>query len=228
MILKEKLSFVKTKIKQAQKRSNFNNKVEIVGVTKTQPFNTIVESYKLGIRSVGENRVQEAEGKFKSFKKMPGLKKRFIGHLQSNKTKKCVLLFDTIDTVHSLRLLKKLSTEGQKINKTITVLLEINTSGEEQKHGFFLNQKDEVIQCFEERNIKIEGLMTMAPYTKDSGLIRSCFSQLRELKNELNRLISGEKMKELSMGMSGDYEIAIEEGATLIRLGTVLFGSRGG
>ncbi len=228
MTLKEKLDFVKTKIKQAQERSNFNNEVEIVGVTKTQPFNSIVESYKLGIRSVGENRIQEAEGKFKSFEKMPGLKKRFIGHLQSNKTKKCVSLFDTIDSVHSYRLLKKLSTEGQKANKTITVLLEVNTSGEKQKQGFFLNHKEEIIQCFEEGNVEIEGLMTMAPHTKDIGLIRNCFSQLRELKGELNHLISGKQMKELSMGMSGDYEIAIEEGATLIRLGTVLFGSREG
>ena len=226
MILKQNLNFVKKKIISARERSLYNNKVEIVAVTKTHPFSSIVDSYKAGIKHIGENRVQEAGKKFKSFEKMLGLKRRFIGHLQSNKVKKCVSLFDTVDSVHSLKLLKKISKEGKKVDKTISVLLEINTGGEKQKNGFLLIQRDEIMSCFEEQNIIVEGLMTVAPYTKDIELIRSCFSKLREAKNEINHVLSGKKMTELSMGMSGDYEIAIEEGATLIRLGTVLFGNR--
>ena len=226
MILKQNLNFVKKKIISARERSLYNNKVEIVAVTKTHSFNSIVESYKAGIKYIGENRIQEASQKFQSFEKMPGLKKRFIGHLQSNKVKKCVTLFDTIDSVHSLKLLKKISKEGKKIDKTISVLLEINTGGEKQKNGFLLIQRDEIMSCFEEQNIKVEGLMTVAPYTKDVESIRNCFSKLREAKTDINHVLSAKKMTELSMGMSGDYEIAIEEGATLIRLGTILFGNR--
>ena len=180
----------------------------------------------MGIISIGENRVLDAVEKFQFLENMPKLEKRFIGHLQSNKAKKCINAFDTIDSIHSLKLLKKVSKECEKSKKTIEVLLEINTSGEPQKKGFSLKNKGEILSCFDVKNVQVTGLMTMAPFTKDEKKIRSCFSLLRNLKNKLNKSLPSKLLKELSMGMSNDYEIAIEEGATQIRLGTVLFGAR--
>ena len=158
---------------------------------------------------------------------MPDVEKRFIGHLQSNKTKKCVNAFDTIDSIHSLKLLKKVSKQCEKTNKKIKVLLEINTSGEIQKKGFSVEDTNEILQCFEIQNVQVVGLMTMAPFTQDKKKIRASFSLLRSMKEKLNKLLPTKPLKELSMGMSNDYEIAIEEGATQVRLGTVLFGPRG-
>tara|TARA_B100000886_G_scaffold325938_1_gene271982 strand:+ start:359 stop:835 length:477 start_codon:yes stop_codon:yes gene_type:complete len=157
---------------------------------------------------------------------MPDVEKRFIGHLQSNKTKKCVNAFDTIDSIHSLKLLKKVSKQCEKTNKKIKVLLEINTSGEIQKKGFSVEDTNEILQCFEIQNVQVVGLMTMAPFTQDKKKIRASFSLLRSMKEKLNKLLPTKPLKELSMGMSNDYEIAIEEGATQVRLGTVLFGPR--
>ncbi|MFL3004905.1 MAG: YggS family pyridoxal phosphate-dependent enzyme [Candidatus Neomarinimicrobiota bacterium] len=225
--LKKRLNKVTRKIKSAEKRSPFGNKVKIIAVTKTKPFKNIVEVYQLGITSIGENRVNDAIKKFESsLEKMPDVEKRFIGHLQSNKTKKCVNAFDTIDSIHSLKLLKKVSQECEKTRKKIEVLLEINTSGETQKKGFSVEDTNEILQCFEIQNVQVVGLMTMAPFTKDEKKIRTCFSLLRKMKNNLNNNLPLNPLKELSMGMSNDYEIAIEEGATQIRLGTILFGPR--
>ena len=148
MTLKENLEKASSNIRAAQIRSGIDHPVEIVGVTKTHPFSYIEESFEVGIRSIGENRVQEAQKKFTSFDKLPGLKKRFIGHLQSNKIKKCVDLFDTVDSVHSYKTLKKIFHHSHNSKKNISVLLEVNTSGERQKNGFLLSQKDEIIKCF--------------------------------------------------------------------------------
>ena len=226
MNLKKRLIFVQNKIRLAQKRSIFNNSVEIIGVTKNHSFETIVDAQKVGINSIGENRVQEAEHKFQSFKKTPKLIKRFIGHLQSNKVKKCVKLFDTIDSVHSFKLLKKISKESIKLNKTTPVLLEVNTSKEPQKHGFDTTNLEEILMCFDVHNVCVEGLMTIAPHTKDISLVRDSFVCLRELRDQISKTLKTNTLKELSMGMSGDYEIAIEEGSTQVRLGTILFGER--
>jgi pyridoxal phosphate enzyme (YggS family) len=157
---------------------------------------------------------------------MPNLTRRFIGHLQSNKVNKCLELFDTIDSVDSLKLAKKISNAAMRLEKTIPVLLEINTSGESQKHGFLPDQINEIEACFNETNIKIEGLMTIGPRTTDLEKIRKSFIQLRELRDSINQSIKQANMRELSMGMSGDYEIAVEEGSTMVRLGTALFGAR--
>ena len=180
----------------------------------------------MGLRSIGENRVKEAIEKFQLFEKMPKVKKRFIGHLQSNKVKKCVGAFDTIDSIHSLKILKKVSNECERSNKTIEVLLQVNTSGEKQKTGFQMDNIEEIIKCYEIPNVDITGLMTMAPYTRDKNLIRETFSLLRDIKEKTNKYLGENQVKHLSMGMSNDYEIAIEEGSTQIRLGTVLFGFR--
>jgi hypothetical protein len=157
---------------------------------------------------------------------MPDLARRFIGHLQSNKVNKCLELFDTIDSVDSVKLLKRISNTALQQERTIHVLLEINTSGETQKHGFLPDQLDEISECFNLPSISIEGLMTVGPFTADKEKIRDSFIQLRTLRKKINQSVIQSDMMELSMGMSGDYEIAVEEGSTMIRLGTVLFGER--
>ena len=226
MSLEAKIRSIESRIVLAQKRSDLNHPVQIVAVTKTHPFQIIKEAYDAGIKSIGENRVQEASQKFESFKQMPKITKRFIGHLQTNKVKKCIALFDTIDSVDSLKLAKKISQVAETLNRTISVLLEINTSGEQQKHGFPPDLTESMMSCFNEKNIKIKGLMTIAPHTIDKVKLRSSFFKLRKLQERIKHTLKTDQMTELSMGMSGDYEIAIEEGSTMVRLGTKLFGTR--
>mgnify|MGYP001198836562 FL=1 len=226
MSFNRNFSLIKENVDRAIKRSRYKNTVEIVAVTKTRSFRSIITAHNFGIKSIGENKIQEAEKKFQHLDETPGLTKRFIGHLQTNKVKKCVRLFDSIDSVHSLKLIKKISTESKKINKKTSVLLEINTSEEKQKKGFLKNSVEEILLCFEQENVEIRGLMTMAPFTNDEILIRNSFAFLRQLKTELSQILKTDKLKELSMGMSNDYEIAIEEGATQVRIGTTLFGPR--
>ena len=211
------------KAKAAQKR---NDQPKIIAVTKTHPFSAIEDVYNCGIFSIGENRVQEASNKFQSFNKMPNLTKRFIGHLQSNKVKKCMELFDTIDTVDSLKLIRKISKQASEKTGLFPVLLEVNTSGEQQKHGFLPSETDEMFRCFDEPHVNVEGLMTVGPLTQDRQKIRDSFRRLKELETAINNHLGHDQLKELSMGMSGDYEIAIEEGSTMIRVGTALFGNR--
>ena len=225
MNLKEKLKGIRSNISLAQEKVGIDHPVEIVGVTKTHPFSFIEASYEAGIRSIGENRVQEASTKFESFEQMPELKKRFIGHLQSNKAKKCVELFDSIDSVGSIKTLRKIGKYAQQLKKDISILIEINTSQELQKHGFLPAQKNEVLECLFEESLSIDGLMTVGPNTPDQGKVRRSFCELRETKEWLE--VQGNlKLKHLSMGMSGDYKIAIEEGSTMIRVGSLLYGSR--
>ena len=211
------------KAKAAQKR---NDQPKIIAVTKTHPFSAIEDVYNCGIFSIGENRVQEASNKFQSFNKMPNLTKRFIGHLQSNKVKKCMELFDTIDTVDSLKLIRKISKQASEKTGLFPVLLEVNTSGEQQKHGFLPSETGEMLRCFDEPHVNVEGLMTVGPLTQDRQKIRDSFRRLKELEAAINNHLGHDQLKELSMGMSGDYEIAIEEGSTMIRVGTALFGNR--
>ena len=226
MTLDGKIETIKTRIKKAQKKTGINHPVKIIAVTKTHPFSTIKKCYNSNLFSVGENKIQEAEKKFETFKDMPKIEKRFIGHLQTNKVNKCLGLFDTIDTIDSFRLAKKISNSADRLGKKITGLIEVNTSGEAQKKGFLVNEVEKIMSCLDFPRLKIVGLMTMGPNTKNTNQIRESFRMLRELKNSINQNRTN-KILELSMGMSGDYEIAVEEGATMIRLGTILFGKRG-
>ena len=226
MSLKDIIKSIQSKIESAQKRGGFSHPVQLIAVTKTHPFSLIEECYDVGITAIGENRIQEASSKFASFDSMPDLSRRFIGHLQSNKVNKCLELFDTIDSVDSVKLLKRISNIALKQERTIHVLLEINTSGETQKHGFLPDQLDEISECFNLPSISIEGLMTVGPFTADKEKTRASFKQLWALRKRINQSVIQSDMLELSMGMSGDYEIAVEEGSTMIRLGTALFGKR--
>ena len=226
MSLKDIIKSIRSKIESAQKRGGFSHPVQLIAVTKTHPFSLIKECSDAGITAIGENRIQEASKKFASFDSMPDLSRRFIGHLQSNKVNKCLELFDTIDSVDSVKLLKRISNTASHQERTIHVLLEINTSGETQKHGFLPYQLNEISECFNLSNISIKGLMTVGPLTVDKEKIRESFIQLRALRKRINQSVIQSDMLELSMGMSGDYEIAVEEGSTMVRLGTALFGVR--
>ena len=226
MSLNDKIKLIQSNIESAQKRGGFSHPVQLIAVTKTHPFSLIQECYDAGITAIGENRIQEASKKFASFDSMPDLARRFIGHLQSNKVKKCLELFDTIDSVDSVKLLKRISNTALQQERTIHVLLEINASGETQKHGFLPDQLNDISECFNIPNINIEGLMTVGPFTRDKEKIRDSFIQLRALRTRIKQSVIQSDMMELSMGMSGDYEIAVEEGSTMIRLGTALFGRR--
>ena len=217
---------IQYKIESAQKRGGHKYPAQLIAVTKTHPFSLIQKCYEAGIEAIGENRIQEATQKFESFELMPALTKRFIGHLQTNKINSCLELFDTIDSVDSIRLAQKISSRAKALNKTLPILLEVNTSGEAQKHGFTPKQKKEMLSCLEEPNIRATGLMTVGPRTKDKKQIRKAFVELRNLRDSINQELGSTALKDLSMGMSGDYEIAAEEGSTMIRIGTALFGKR--
>ncbi len=209
-------------------RAGVHRTVTIVAVTKTHPFETILKAYQAGLTHIGENRVQEAQKKFSAGPKPPGVAYHMIGHLQSNKVKTALELFDTVDAVDSLKLAAKISHRAQKTGRTVNVLLEVNTSGEATKFGFSPKATESLLACLELPGISVKGLMTIGPLTDDRKRIRESFVQLRRLQENLNdqRPTSVPPLVDLSMGMSGDYEIAVEEGSTMVRLGTVLFGPR--
>ncbi|MFC1565847.1 YggS family pyridoxal phosphate-dependent enzyme [Candidatus Neomarinimicrobiota bacterium] len=229
MNLKENVERVKERIVNAQIRSGNKTPIKIVAITKTHPASIISEVRLAGLDSIGENRVQEAESKFSKVADiLPNITKRLVGHLQSNKINKALNIFDTIDSVDSLILARKIGSKAVSLNCTTPILLEINTSGESTKFGFNPENIDEMLSCFEIKGIELQGLMTVGPLTSDNNRTREAFIILREIYNAIKKQHTNnvDKFTELSMGMSSDFEIAVEEGATLVRLGTVLFGQR--
>ncbi len=226
MSLENNLKQVLKKIEASKKKSNQGQKVELVAATKTREISIIEECYHLGIKTIGENRIQEAEKKFSYFPGFEKIKKRFIGHLQTNKVNKCLNLFDTIDSVDSFKLATKINNGSKKINKKTECLIEVNTSGESKKNGFSPKITDELISCFRLKELNIVGLMTIGPNTNNENNLRSAFILLRELKHQINNELGSIVLTELSMGMTNDYEIAIQEGSTMVRVGTGLFGPR--
>ena len=226
MKLKSSLETILNNIERAKQKSSLNEEIIVVAATKTRPFALIEEVYSLGIRHIGENRIQEAVSKFDSFKDMPKITRRFIGHLQSNKINKFIKLFDTIDSIDSYKLVRKIDLKIEDENRSMEGLVEINTSGDKTKKGFKPVLLDELLQCFNIKNIKVKGLMTLGPFSQDTSETRTSFVRLRKFLDVLNKELGDEKLTCLSMGMSGDYQIAIEEGSTMIRVGTSLFGTR--
>ena len=226
MTIEEHLLNVKTNIKRALKNSGKKQQVEIVAATKTQTFNTIVAAYRCGITNIGENRVQEAEKKFLSFSEMPKIKRRFIGHLQTNKVNKCLEMFDTIDSIDTIKLANKISNRILITNKKIESLIEVNTSGDTNKNGFKPDQIEAMLECIKIENINTVGLMTLGPVSQNEQETRKAFSLLAKIKETINEKTGANKIYVLSMGMSNDYSVAVEEGSNMIRLGTTLFGAR--
>ena len=213
------------KLKKLQANLPKVRKIKLVAVTKTRSPKEIEEAIFAGTTSIGENRVQEAERKFKNIKNIQNIEKRLIGPLQSNKINKAINIFDVIDSVGTEKTAKKISDAAKKTNKIQRVLIQINSSGENLKSGFLLKDKEKILRCADNPNIKIEGLMTMGPNTTNEKEILKAFKQTKELFDDLGQ---NEKIdcKTLSMGMSGDFELAIQQGSNLIRVGTAIFGPR--
>lgn len=197
--------------------------VRLIAVTKGVKAERIREAVDAGLGSLGENRVQEAEEKTAALG-MP-VEWHMIGHLQTNKAKTAAELFSVVQSVDSLKLAQKLSQEAQALNKTLRILLEVNVSGEEQKHGFGPDELYGVVgQIAALPALKTEGLMGMAPNTQDTAPRREAFKKLKGLFIVCKGLkYPTVEMKTLSMGMSDDYEIAVEEGANMVRIGRALF-----
>ena len=228
MINRHALIKIKEKINNSILVNNIpNHNVEIVAVTKTFSSEAILAAFEEGILNIGENKIQEAEYKFPQLPNLPKLKKRLIGHLQSNKVNKAINLFDTIDTIDSKKIAQRLDNSLKKINKTKEVLLQVNASKDIAKYGFDLNDQEQLLDVINYKHLVVKGLMTIGEFTRDEKKTRETFILLRQLKDKLNdQLESDKKLTDLSMGMSSDFNIAIEEGSTQIRLGTALFGSR--
>ena len=201
-----------------------------MAVSKFHPAEAVTEAFNAGQLLFGENRVQEASEKFPPLiDQHPQIKVQMIGQLQSNKVKKAVEFASCIQSVDRLDLLKEIEKQCAKLDRNIDILFEIHT-GEESKSGYIheaeLLESIEAVAKGEFPHIIPCGFMTMAPFTDDEKLIRKSFITLRELSETLRREYTNLPLTELSMGMSGDFEIAIEEGSTLVRVGTAIFGER--
>jgi PLP dependent protein len=205
--------------------------VVLMGVSKTFPADAVREAYAAGIRVFGENRVQEfAEKSAQLSGGLAGAEFHLIGHLQSNKAGRAAELFDAVDSVDSLRLAERLDAAAGGLGKRLRVLIEINIGGEQAKAGLLANspELEEILVGAERlRNLEICGLMAIPPFFEDAEEARPYFRQLRELRDGIaGRELSGVGMGVLSMGMSHDFEVAVEEGSTCVRVGTSIFGAR--
>ena len=199
---------------QIQAASN-SRLVQLIGVTKTVEPARIRQAFDAGLHVFGENRVQEGLPKITELASL-GATWHFIGHLQTNKVREVVRNFSMIQSVDSLKLLREIEKEAPKQQKKMDLLLEVNLGGEESKHGF---PPDSIPASFDLEWCSVRGLMAIPPFFEDPEKVRPYFQKLRELRDQL-------RLPELSMGMSNDYMVAISEGATMVRIGTAIFGER--
>jgi pyridoxal phosphate enzyme (YggS family) len=215
-MIKENIEIIRGRIAEVCARIKVDpDKITVICVTKGRPVSQIQEAVSLGLKHIGENRVQEALVKYKQ---IPDVKWHMVGHLQSNKVKDALEIFDLIHSVDSISLAQEINKQAVKINKTQNILLEVKTSPEVRKFGFKPEILEEVCgEISKFQNIKIKGLMTIAPLLDQANEARPYFSKLRQLRDQLD---SGWL---LSMGMSTDFEVAIEEGADMIRVGRKIF-----
>jgi len=200
--------------------------IDVIAVAKTKPLAAVLAAVGAGMRQIGENKVQEALTKYGDVQRDFSL--HMIGHLQSNKARAAVELFDSIQSVDSLRLAQAIDKEAERIGKVMPILLEINTSRETQKFGLAPEATSEVFaQALELKNVRVGGLMTVAPFVDEEAPVRGAFRELRELLERIkSEYPTATEFNRLSMGMSDDWELAVAEGATMIRIGRALFGER--
>lgn len=226
-MVQEQLNEVRKKIVQACERVGRNpSEVKLIAVSKTKPVSMIEEAIGCGQTVFGENKVQELCDKIPQ---LPvDLEWHLIGHLQRNKVKYIVDKVALIHSVDTVRLAKQISQEAVKTNVTVKILLEVNVAREESKFGFMEEEVEEAVREIAAfPNIQVVGLMTIAPFVADPEENRIYFKKLRQLCVDIGKKnIDNIRMSELSMGMTGDYEVAIEEGATMVRVGTGIFGTR--
>lgn len=229
--LQDRLLIVQEQILSACQRSGrLGRNVAVIAITKTFPPKEIRKAYALGLVHFGENRVQEVVDKFGDeslHKDCPNLNLHLVGHLQTNKVRKAMQYVSCIDSVDSVRLAEIIDREAEQAGRRIRILLEVNTSGEPQKYGFLPKEIQPLIETtLKLRSLDLAGLMTVGPNVDDPQTIRRSFFVLRKLFDDIRNAFNPPHWAVLSMGMSGDFEIAVEEGATEIRLGTALFGER--
>jgi PLP dependent protein len=233
MNLRDNLQRVQDRIAAAAARAGRDAaSITLVAVSKTQPLDALIAAYQLGVRDFGENRVEEASIKLPAFRSsVPDSVAVFhlIGHLQSRKVDEAVRLFDRVHSVDSLKLVQRLERFAAARGKVLPVLLEVNVAGEAGKYGFDHARLDELYAAIEGllplTHVRLAGLMTMAPIAAAPEETRPVFSALRELRDALAARY-GIQLPHLSMGMTDDFEIAVEEGATLVRVGRAIFGER--
>ncbi|HEY4840379.1 MAG TPA: YggS family pyridoxal phosphate-dependent enzyme [Terriglobales bacterium] len=231
MSIAENIARVHERIAVVARRAGRNpDEITLMAVSKTFPAQSIREAYAAGLRVFGENRVQEFAGKAAVLGDLTDLEWHLIGHLQTNKAAKATELFDCVDSVDSLRMAEKLNTSAGIASKILPVLIEVNVGGETAKSGVAPDSGElEQILTSATRwgNLKINGLMTVPPYAEDPEGSRTYFRQLRQLRERTAaRSLPEVGMEVLSMGMSHDFVVAIEEGATCVRVGTAIFGER--
>ncbi|HXZ80075.1 MAG TPA: YggS family pyridoxal phosphate-dependent enzyme [Terriglobales bacterium] len=233
MSIADNLSQVRERIEAAARRAARQpDEIELMAVSKTFPAEIIREAYLNGQRLFGENRVQEFAAKAEALRQLEGARFHMIGHLQSNKAKHATELFDAVDSVDSLKLAERLNEAAatQAAGRRLPVLIEINTGAESAKSGLPPDSPElETLLAAAPRleHLEIRGLMTIPPFGDDAESARPFFRQLRELRDRIAaRHLPGVAMDVLSMGMSHDFEVAIEEGSTCVRIGTAIFGAR--
>lgn len=229
------LERVRERMADAARRADRNpEEITLVAVTKAIEPAMVKQAIALGLRDFGENRVQEAEWKIPL---LPEATWHMIGHLQRNKVKKALLIFDMIHSVDSLRLAQEIDRRASRIGARVPVLLEVNLSGEATKYGFrmaprvtrgeeketFFSYVEEILRLY---HLEVRGLMTMAPLVAHPEEARPYFQRLRGLREELRERFPQASWEELSMGMTDDFQVAIEEGATMVRIGRAIFGER--
>ena len=230
-MIRENVSRIRQRIlKVCSKINQDPGKITIIAISKGRTIEQMKEVVEAGITDIGENRVQEAVIKYKGLitselENSRAIKWHMVGHLQTNKVKDAVRIFDLIQSVDSVRLAEEIDKQADKINKTQDILVEIKTSPEESKFGL---KPDEAIKVIKDivrlKNINIKGLMTIAPVVDDPEKARPYFRMLREFEDKINELrVTSYKLGVLSMGMTDDFEIAVEEGSNMVRLGRAIF-----
>jgi PLP dependent protein len=227
----ENIRFIHERMATAARRAGRNPAdISLMGVSKTFFPESIREAYDAGVRVFGENRVQEFAAKAGALRDLGDAEWHLIGHLQTNKAPKAAELFTAVDSVDSVKLTEKLNAAAEKTGKILPVLIEINVGGEDSKSGIAPGSEELekiLMGAPQWKNLVMHGLMTVPPYSEDPEGARPFFRRLREIRDEIGtRCLFGVAMDELSMGMSHDFEVAIEEGSTCVRVGRAIFGER--
>lgn len=226
--LERTLPELRERLEQACQRAGRSDadSITVVAVTKGHPLEAIEAAREAGLEVIGENRVQEAQAKWETAGDL-GLSWHLVGHLQRNKVRQALKMFELVHSVDSLRLAATVDKEAERLGHRAPVLVQVNASGEQSKYGF---SADEALGPITEicalEHVRVEGLMTMAPFTADEGVLRETFQRTRALFDRCRDNLEQFEGRHISMGMTNDFEIAVEEGSTMVRIGTALFGER--
>jgi pyridoxal phosphate enzyme (YggS family) len=220
--IRENIEKVKERIERARDRAGTKERVTLVAVSKTYPVEMINEAIRAGVRDIGENRVQEAAQKYNEV--IEGAKLHLVGHLQRNKVQRALDIFSMVQSIDKQQTALEIE---KRADVPLDILIEINTSGETTKSGVSPDGLSELAEALVPLHmIRVCGLMTIGPFTDDEKRIRECFSDTRKHFEALKKTMCSEDFSVLSMGMSSDYELAIEEGSNMVRIGTAIFGQR--